>query len=70
MSDTGARWEMRIERILATYEEDSEAGHQGEDELLEEFVLAVAVGALPDVAAVARCIHDRLLSADRTKWYA
>ena len=63
-------WNRRVDAVWAAYDEDSEEGHAEEDRLLEAFVKAVRDDTLTDAAGIAELLHDRLLSQERTRWYA
>ena len=64
-------WRTKIARVTETYDGDPEAAHGDEDDLLAEFVRAVADG-LPEAEArqVAAVIAADLLDRPRTRWYA
>lgn len=59
------RFRDRIDAILATYEDDPEAAHLAEDELIREYVLACASRGDLRARALAR-----LIDADVPRWYA
>ncbi len=58
-----------VRAILAAYEDDPEAGHGMEDELLEWIVRACASGE-PWAREAAVEVVLGLLGVERTRWYA
>ena len=55
----------QVDRVLDAYRYDPEAAHASEDELLAEYVRAMAKRRSPGALRLVR-----LLDADRDRWYA